>query len=457
MSYAQTNYSQKQGVNGRYTIAQIGCFLTSFCNLLERFGEAIAPPNLDNYFKQHSFYIDVDDGIRDDLGWGSVSLYNSRIVVAGTGGAGWPTSNNSILKFYYQSIQNPWITVNGQRVKNMVTHFCLVGDVNARTIVDSWDGVTKAPNQYLAYGQPVAWASYAAVVPQPVTPPPVVVAPPVPVAPPTPLPVPEPPKVYNVHTVDGITYEVLIGGPKQMWVNRHDGLDKLTFENVKAWPDFRVERHLDYRTPVTVVGIAHHPVSPSGADFYMDAEDFGDFKQTGTVKHLAGYGYSSLSETEPAPLPVPEPAKPATPQVDELPEGITDWRPYPKPVKYVAMQDYYIPNLVGKSKTVGWKKYDELEFGGTFKKDGTTYLRPVPAIDAKTWFGVPNEAQYLMPYDMIYNLPATTAERKATHHTTLRDYIVLIYDRLTKLGDTIKAVRARSRTKTKNTNNKNKE
>lgn len=156
MAYAQTNYQQKQGmtVNGRapyYTIAQIGCFITSFCNLLERFGTAIDPPAMDNAIAARRAYIDVDDGIFDDVGWGTISAIDGNVVVNGTG-TGNPPHNNCIVKFIY----------GGNK-----THFSLVADARAGLIIDSWDGKVK---HWDTYGGVKAWASYINNKPQPVTP-----------------------------------------------------------------------------------------------------------------------------------------------------------------------------------------------------------------------------------------------------------------------------------------------
>jgi hypothetical protein len=160
MSYAQKNYPQTQGINGRYSIESIGCFLTAFCNLELDFGNNIDPLTLNNYFVSHNSYIDIDDGIRDDLDWGSVAKYDAGTVVSHTANhgtdqtAGWPSHSQSIVRFYYQSIAHPKLA-NGQ--PNMIFHFCKVADASAHLILDSWDGqVKKSP-----YGEPTAWAEYA--------------------------------------------------------------------------------------------------------------------------------------------------------------------------------------------------------------------------------------------------------------------------------------------------------
>lgn len=158
MAYAQINYGQNLGTGPSVsTIADVGCFLTAFCNLLERFGETIDPPTLNNYFISHGTYL-PDGPNRDNLGWGSISAYNGNISSNGTGGAGWPPSNDAIVKFIYKS----------PRSGKNITHFCLVVDRNAGTILDSYDGKVK----HTPYGNPVGWATYVIHKPQPVAPPP---------------------------------------------------------------------------------------------------------------------------------------------------------------------------------------------------------------------------------------------------------------------------------------------
>lgn len=144
MYYAQTNYPNvAQGIPPtRYTLAQVGCFLTSFSNLLQRGGREVDPPTLNAYFRDNSIFIDVDDGVRDDVGFDTITKFDSRITVKSTGN-GAPPSNNAIVKFVYN---------NGKS-----THFCLVLDAAAGTIIDSWDGKVK---NWSVYGGPKAYAVY---------------------------------------------------------------------------------------------------------------------------------------------------------------------------------------------------------------------------------------------------------------------------------------------------------
>ncbi|HMT18545.1 MAG TPA: hypothetical protein PKD15_00755, partial [Candidatus Saccharibacteria bacterium] len=141
--YAQKNYLETQGISGKYRISQIGCFLTSFCNLLERFGKGVSPVVLNAYMRDNGHYIDVDDGIRDDLQWGSITKYNANIQIKSTGTNTLP-SNNCIVKF------------SGLESR-FGTHFCLVEDASRGLIIDSWDGQVK---HWSTYGGPKAWAEY---------------------------------------------------------------------------------------------------------------------------------------------------------------------------------------------------------------------------------------------------------------------------------------------------------
>ena len=156
MSYAQKNYNEIQGINGKYRINQIGCFLTSFCNLLtEEFGRPVDPLTLNRIFRDRGIYIDVDDGVKDDLGYQSVTAYDGTVVVAQTSTKGMPTGSNCIVKL--------------KAGNRFGTHFCKVHHIEGNTvyITDSYDGKVKKST---AYGVIMSWASYRDIKPQPVTP-----------------------------------------------------------------------------------------------------------------------------------------------------------------------------------------------------------------------------------------------------------------------------------------------
>jgi len=109
------------------------------------------PPSMNHHFVKKSIYIDVDDGIRDDLYWGAISKLWPDIVVEQTGTSKVPPHSTAIVKM---------------KARNTFgTHFCLVKEIrgNEVIIVDSWDGKVKSAN---AYNGIVGWATYRSSKPK---------------------------------------------------------------------------------------------------------------------------------------------------------------------------------------------------------------------------------------------------------------------------------------------------
>jgi len=370
MSYAQIKFPQKLGTGPKaVSIAAAGCFVTSFSNLLLRFGITKDPAALNQYFIDHGTYITEADGTKDLLAFSSITAFDSNIRITAQG-KGSPTDDNSIVKFVYDGGK---------------THFCLVASAGMGTIVDSWDGVTKSWN---AYGGPVAYATYTNAAAKPGTTAkaqaryavvetypngkqvrlnkqpthlwgmnytfsymvdhPVEThnegeiwtvtnrvrhedgmdyyrregqidgfnvvdcddytapAPPPP-APPVEPPAPSAPKIYTQNTVAGITYTAFNGDPKPMYITKVGGAEKWSFKDVTNWRQFVSTGHFDYGTQVFIVGSALHPIPPNGAMYYMVDADFGDFKRSGTVTNQCGFNRVDLSESKPPALPVMAP------------------------------------------------------------------------------------------------------------------------------------------------------
>lgn len=149
MAFAQTNYNEIQGINGRFSIHDIGCFLTSFSNLELDYNKAISPLDINNQLRDRNLFIDVDDGVRDDVDWGFITYIDPDTRVSRRGSGGWPNTNQSIVKFAYIS----------PRTQKPETHFCKVADCANQMILDSWDGTIKHVSSTW-YGQPVEWAVY---------------------------------------------------------------------------------------------------------------------------------------------------------------------------------------------------------------------------------------------------------------------------------------------------------
>lgn len=489
MPFAQINYSQKVG-NSSLSISEIGCLLTAFSNLLERYGEPVDPPTLNNDFNnKHTYILAPEDGpnVSDDLAWGSISAHDGQVAVVGIGGAGWPDSNDAVVKFVYKS----------PRSGHQVTHFSLVADCHAGTIIDSWDGITKRS----PYGTPVAWAKYERHVPQVVYAPAPITTPsftiediperteelkidaklwdmnqrtwsalvnnpvgsagrgtkfpttqiahhlvggsyyllkgsgtqgynivdcqdPTPDAPPAPVVVEAAaPRIYNENTIEGIKFEALASGPKQFWVSKQGGTEKWSFKNVKTWRGFTSVAHLDYGTELFLAGVAHHPIPPKGADYYMINDDFGNFKQTGQPANFYGFNWADISDRRPPALPaapvqatkITAPLSTVTPiapapalevaqaEADKLAahDWREDYRPFPNMVKYIAVKDISVADISRPdAPSMLLPKYDPngstshvgiIGIYGTITKDGVDYYRA--KLDNDTafawWYCVP--------------------------------------------------------------------
>lgn len=147
MAFGQINYDNIiQGMpQGKYSIAQIGCFVTAFSNLLARYGIPYTPPRMNRALIDKKAYIDTDDGFRDDLSYDSITKVFPSIVVSRTGSSAVPPSADAIVMMTARN--------------TFGTHFSLVHSIRGKQvyIVDSWDGKVKPAG---AYGPIKGWATY---------------------------------------------------------------------------------------------------------------------------------------------------------------------------------------------------------------------------------------------------------------------------------------------------------
>lgn len=443
MSYGQINYPQNLGTGPSVdTIADVGCFLTAFCNLLERFGEAVDPPTLNNFFISHNaFMVDPSTQNRDNLGWGSISAYRGNIVSTGVGGAGWPPSNDAIVKFIYKS----------KKTGNPITHFCLVVDRNAGTILDSYDGLVK----HSPYGNPVGWSTYVEHQPQ-------VVAPP-------------PPPAAAAFTIEGIA-------PKEIEITKNTHLWDL---NQRSWPGMvnnpansissgavvqtsRIARHVlggryympegddshgynvvdakDYVVPTPPAPVAPTlppapPVRPGGnpdnkytvivpvPGFYTGTDAGNHTNQVNEVAPGEYFVYNThpmnsdlINVTSklgvpgswinvhdnvvapPPPPPAPEPVAPPVPEPTPVVETpVPSWKdsfkPFDAPVRYIAAHDIKVEDLSGQAPDMPLLRYNPSIGGtqgivsvfGTVTKEGVEYYRLKTNNDPefKFWYAIP--------------------------------------------------------------------
>lgn len=402
MAYGQKNYLQTIGINGKYRIDQVGCFLTAFSNLLERYGRGINPVDLNAAFVQRGVYIDVDDGIRDDLAWGSItsfdpSIHVTRWVQKGISdhSAGWPSTNNAIVRFYYRSFSQPTLS-NGQ--PNMIVHFALVADVSARTIVDSWDGVTK-PNPY---GDPTGWAEYDAPIAAPVTPP----------------PAPSTPSVNNA-PIDGETYTVQKGD--SLWaIASRSGTDWHVLAEINGIKDaskINIGQVINLgRPPAPTPTPSPAPsadtyVVVAGDSLWQIAKDRGlDYHDLARIngiddpsKIFVGQVIKLREAVAPAPAPEP-PKSDVKPELAPMP--IPEGEPvkvkvevdaYKKsyrdePAEVQALEDAVVQDMDGKLASQQLVKGQIVHQAGLFIKAGKTYSRTLKSVENGLWYGIPTEA-----------------------------------------------------------------
>ncbi len=389
MPHAQKIYNEIQGINGKFRIAQIGCFLTSFSNLLERFGKGVDPLTLNRAFRDGGVYIDVDDGIRDDLAWSSITKFNPNIKVVATG-VGVPTNNNSIVKF--TNLSNTW-----------GTHFCLVADASKGLIVDSWDGQIK---HWSFYKGPKTWATYVDLTPPPPAPP----------VPPKPVEQPQPVQsdIVNVTVASGwgISHVLKsVGYNRQQWENPAEWqrLGELNGspQGLRLKPKQVVKV---YRTPLAIV--APPPVP---------------------------------APTPPAPAPVVAPVV-VVPPPDPLVITV-DKKAYQATAQeidkvFIANRSVPVLDMDGLHITKQLVKGRKVDAGQIFEKDGVKYLRTKRSIDDGIWYGVPMDSvdngqdpdTYVGPLveddDSAFDLDVAKEIREAIGNLSGRDKLIALFAKI---------------------------
>lgn len=358
MAYGQKNYNEVIGTGSNYRINQIGCFLTAFCNLMERFGQELDPLALNAEFRNRGLYLNVGDGagVLDGLGWGSISgvfpdVHVTQVVDHGQDrSAGWPPSNNAIVKFWFKS----------PHTGEWTTHFCLYAG-NGQ-IVDSWDGVIRAPGYY---GDPVAYAVYDIAQPQPI-------------APVVPPPAPQPSRFEDIAAVDLVVNKQ----PTEVW-----DLSAQTWSDFKTLP----KQDMNQGDHFQAAAIYHHPL---GGNYYV--HNNGDLHGINTV------------DADPAPPPAPveppapavvEPAVTATEPVKppETNVSVTTPPDYKNSFtahsqNFVASEDVVVKDFDGLQKDLQLIAGQKVHGAGVFVKDDIAYVRTQKMIDNNWWYGIPTTA-----------------------------------------------------------------
>lgn len=267
--------------------------------------------------------------ISETSSWDGITECNNRITVNELGPSGtWPHTNDAIIKFHIQSDDDPYVDHNGFLRANIKEVYCLVNDINKKTVIDTNGSIRDAGN----YGVPMEWASFnvndkdrekSQFKPSEFKPGDshtwkdgdnlydiarrmnvtierlmafneieehTELEAGVPVYFPVATAVPQ----------RKIRYEVLPEA-RDMHVDRVDGAKKWAFGNVKTWSDFTSSGYYPHKTNLHIVAVAHVPVedpdNPTAeAGYYMDALSLGDYETTGQVRYTTGYKWVDLKE-----------------------------------------------------------------------------------------------------------------------------------------------------------------
>lgn len=142
MTYAQKDYSSRIGDN-EHTIAEAGSLLTAIANLLTHFGYNQNPEAIASRLES----LEVDPS---KISWGHISLILPEVAIYSIGN-GEPSYSDSIVVFNH----------NGR------VSYAAVADVEAKTIIDSFDGEEK---DWDLYGGPKIFVTFVKYPPLEVTP-----------------------------------------------------------------------------------------------------------------------------------------------------------------------------------------------------------------------------------------------------------------------------------------------
>lgn len=453
MYYGQKNYNTKLG-SGPDTIAEAGCFLTSFCNLEAFFGAGqIDPPTLDNWLLARGLFIDGEE-----LAWNSISHYNPDIHLTGTGTSAIPPSAPAIVKFDYQSISHPWLDAAHTR-PNMITHFCLVSKIvnNQVFIIDSWDGIEKSPAQYQPqYHAPIGWATYAFVGAAPAPTPSRAPAPPVPIPGnsantyevvvaisgytnatfaanrTTPKVTVEPGQYYVYNNAYGMVNVTKILGKPGAWINPADNVAPAPApEPTPAAPAAPATYDLIVTVPgyMTSNDAANHidaTVHLAPGTYFEFNTAHGMINAT-KVQGKPGAWINPSDNTEAAPTPPPVPAA-----VAPAPAPVAKAAEVPSTtVKDTSWQNTYVPerddfwaintikvyDLAGVMPPVTLNENQLVAQGGTFTgPDGVLYSRTVASADPSKRAN----AKLKQQPEWWYGIPVTNLEPLASTNSAIR-------------------------------------
>lgn len=389
--YALAHYPQDLGDSEQASL------LVAFSNLLERYDEGVDPVTLKHYFDQQNVTGPYDAS--------TISLYDGNIRVIESGLA----YNAAIVELDHQ-VYGKYYSLASHIDSELKLH-----------IIDSIDGQLK---QIIASTYKVYAAYTRGDAPELVS----------------------SPIVYVTNTIAGIQFRRLKDAPKQLYVRKPEGTMLMDFEGqIDTHRDFIgvPGTHQSYGDSVRVMGIAHHPVLPSGADFYITLEDWANFTGTGKPAHMRGYYTNDLSEAKPAALP-PKTTSLPTPTHQNVVRkltlqdlGFTWLRADHQPVKYRVMKYHEIRDFTRIGPMIPIKRGDKFDIYGTFRARERTYCMPQVRLNGEflplfdNWYGIPETdlegnrvIEEIPDYSDVQNIKPTVEEKKLANNYGFTDHIV---------------------------------
>lgn len=348
MSYAQKDYLQTLGNNGKFTIAESGCLLVAFANLLERSGNPVAPDMLNSCFMEDGVYLQgATEGTRDSLTWASITAYDNTISVSDSG-IGVPTSNDSVVEMTYPS----------KLTGSDATTYALVADAAAGTIVDSYDGVIKS---WDIYGGPKKWVAYSTF--------PAIVI--------TPLKAPETPAVAAQDSVPASpdSYQVLVQlngyGSSRDAVARQNAIGIIVPGNYYIFN--QITGMLNVTKELKVLGL------------WINPED--NVRDTTVPEVTPAVGTDTSVPTK------DQPEEDTHVPVKVIPPSPLKWQQsYVAglgPIQCKSINSTVVHDLAGEFPDQQLEAGMLVEVAGKFEKDGAIYFRTVKSVQENKWYGIP--------------------------------------------------------------------
>lgn len=335
------------------TIGNYGCYMTAIANVCSWAGRDLNPWDIDNQCKANAGWLVSSDLVAVDS---IPALLCTNLQYEGK--TSW---NDAVSMNFFADASDPNIAyiicIDASTAPGIQTHFVMVWGTNGANdliINDSWDGVRK-PLSY--YGNPSviiqSATKFSKVAPAP-PPAPVSVPTPVPapvVIPPTPAPSPAD-ITAPISAPNRTPYPIVVEVPTFATItdatNHTNPTGTLTPSNIK---------YFEFSTLSGMVAITTVPGTTQR--IWINPED--NVPHTGDTSATIQASWRWFYATH-------------------------------EPVEYKVLQDIVVVDIVHGGKSIAVATGHSLDIYGTFKKNGTTYLRPFTPGDETNryyFYGIP--------------------------------------------------------------------